>query len=500
MAERKIGYMTNKAIILSRVSSNHQTLEQQTEAVLKEVKRDGYTDDNIIIIEDKESAIKLSEEERNGLNKMKEHINNDPSINAVYLYELSRLSRRQTMLFNIRDYLIEHHIQLICLQPYMKLLDEDGKMSQTASLMFSIFSSFSETEMMLKKERMMRGRRHNKALGKHSSGRPPFGYTTDKDKFYIPHPQNAEILKRIFSEYVYDRKSMWVITKELKEEGLFPKTSPHTLFHCIDYWLGRDIYVGDSIYPQIISKTMYEKAQKERNAHKKGPKKSHKNIFLLKGLVFDEEKGLPMFGERGMESYCETKGYGCCIKRIYLDPIVWDYAKMMYQKYIMNKNLYRRQLQKDLEVLGLKIHTLKDEGKSIIEKIDKVEERMIFGNLSTKRGEEIIDNLKTQKDETEKRLLELTNESISKHQQLIEIDMKEVFDENAMTLDEKIAIVKKVVKKVTIKRPTKFVAYISIFNRINDIVTVYEAISGGRYRERGVRVIEEYNLKEKKTS
>ena len=165
--------MRKRAIILSRVSSLQQTLEQQTEAVLKEVRKDGYTDDDIIIIEDKESAIKLSEEERNGLNKMKESISSDPSINAVYLYELSRLSRRQSTLFSIRDYLIERNIQLICLQPYMKLLDEDGRMSQTASLMFSIFSSFSETEMSIKKERMMRGRRYNKAVGKHSGGRTP---------------------------------------------------------------------------------------------------------------------------------------------------------------------------------------------------------------------------------------------------------------------------------------------------------------------------------------
>lgn len=138
--------MENKAIILSRVSSEHQTLEQQTETVLKEVRRDGYTDDNIIIIEDKESAIKLSEEERNGLNKMKEYIKNDPSINAVYLYELSRLSRRQTMLFNIRDFLIERKIQLVCVQPPMKLLDEDGTMSTTAAITFALYSTLSETE------------------------------------------------------------------------------------------------------------------------------------------------------------------------------------------------------------------------------------------------------------------------------------------------------------------------------------------------------------------
>ena len=75
-----------------------------------------------------------------------------------------------------------------------------------------------------------------------------------------------------------------------------------------------------------------------------------------------------------------------------------------------------------------------------------------------------------------------------------------MFDENSMTLDEKIAIVKKVIKKVTVKRPSKYTAHISIFNCINDTVIVYEAKSNGRYKDRGVRVIDKYHQKEKKTS
>ena len=209
----------SKAIILSRVSTLQQDLTQQTEEVLKEVYKDGYGDKDIIIIEDKESAIKLSEEERMGLNKMKEHINNDPTIDAVYLYELSRLSRRQLVLFSIRDYLVERRIQLICLKPYFKLLEHDGTMSQTGSLMFSIFSSMSESEMMLKQERMLRGRKHNIAMGKSGGGRPPFGYVTDKDKRYIIEPKQSQIIKRIFNEYVNDGKSIWRIAQELKEEG-----------------------------------------------------------------------------------------------------------------------------------------------------------------------------------------------------------------------------------------------------------------------------------------
>ena len=172
-------------IVLSRVSTLQQDLRQQTEEILREVYKDGYKKEEVIVIEDKESAIKLPEEERRGLNKLKEHIRTDPTITAVYIYELSRLSRRQLVLFSIRDFLIEHNIQLICLKPYFKLLEPDGKMSQTGSLMFSIFSSMSESEMALAKERMMRGRKFNIAMGKSGEGRTPFGYTRDKDKGYV---------------------------------------------------------------------------------------------------------------------------------------------------------------------------------------------------------------------------------------------------------------------------------------------------------------------------
>lgn len=127
-----------KVIVLSRVSSASQDLSQQTDEVLREVYKDGYTDSNIIIIEDTESAIKLSEEERHGLNKMKDHINKNPKIECVYIYELSRLSRRQLVLFSIRDFLVERKIQLICLKPYFRLLEFNGEMSQTGSLRFYI--------------------------------------------------------------------------------------------------------------------------------------------------------------------------------------------------------------------------------------------------------------------------------------------------------------------------------------------------------------------------
>ena len=54
----------NKCILLSRVSTQQQTLEQQTNELLRFAKSHGYNKEDIIIIEDKESAIKLDEEHR----------------------------------------------------------------------------------------------------------------------------------------------------------------------------------------------------------------------------------------------------------------------------------------------------------------------------------------------------------------------------------------------------------------------------------------------------
>ena len=51
-----------KAIALIRVSTLHQDLNQQTEAVIAEIIKDGIPKENIILIEEKESAVKLEEE------------------------------------------------------------------------------------------------------------------------------------------------------------------------------------------------------------------------------------------------------------------------------------------------------------------------------------------------------------------------------------------------------------------------------------------------------
>jgi DNA invertase Pin-like site-specific DNA recombinase len=78
-----------KVILLVRVSSDYQNYDAQKDELIKYVQQDGYVDDDMEIITDKESATKLSDEERQGLTKMYAAID-DPKnkIEAVYCWEL----------------------------------------------------------------------------------------------------------------------------------------------------------------------------------------------------------------------------------------------------------------------------------------------------------------------------------------------------------------------------------------------------------------------------
>ena len=114
-----------KAILFIRVSTEHQEFEEQTKELTKKAIQDGYSVNNILTIAEKESAIKLSEEERSGIKKMKELIENDSSINCLYVWEVSRLARTKKVLFSVQDYLINKGIQLKVMRPEVVLLNSN---------------------------------------------------------------------------------------------------------------------------------------------------------------------------------------------------------------------------------------------------------------------------------------------------------------------------------------------------------------------------------------
>lgn len=334
-----------KAILLVRVSTLSQTYEQQTKDLVSVAVDDGYDKDDLIIIENKESAIKNDEEHRLGLVEMKEKIENDPSINRVYVREVSRIGRRYDVLSSIKTYLVTNKIQLIVAgKNRIELLDKEGKITLLGNIMFEIACSIAEDEMNDKAIRFEQGKRKAVEEGKAVTGKVLFGYTINEKTKKIrvddeEYGNTASVIREIFDTYVNTPKSTKAIYDELSRQGKIPRYKRDDVgANQIRKIIMNRAYSGgkndngvkdskkvyDYHYDAIVSEETQERAiQKCLNA-KNLPKSNHKHVYYAKSLL-KCVCGYVMIGD----SY--RNAYKCpyCHKNIsmnVIDTVVWKCA------------------------------------------------------------------------------------------------------------------------------------------------------------------------------
>ena len=387
-----------KCILLSRVSTQQQTLKQQTNELLKFAKNRGYNNKSIIVIEDIESAIKLDEEHRKGIIKMKEYIANDNDINCVICYEISRISRRQQVLFSIRDYLIERNIQLIILQPYMELLDDKGKITPTANSMFSLFGTMSENEMMIKTERMQRGRRQKKSEGKFGGGKILLGYKIGKDDEILVDTEKAKVVKKIFDLYE-NGYSGGSIAREMLDRGWIESKNTSAALTLVNRTLRNKRYIGindgfDTQYPPIITIEQFNRC---RDLVKNHTKRNYTNvsfIYYAQNLLRSKENGrvLTPCKTTGVYSMYEPNEKKYMLLNISIaDSVIWHIVK---QHKIDTANVDVRAKKGEMthryRIYKAKIRTAKDEVEQLKKEINRIEERIISGKMEENRGDTMI--------------------------------------------------------------------------------------------------------------
>lgn len=476
-----------KAILLVRVSTQVQDLNQQRQVVYNEAIKDGYTPDNIIVIEDKESASRLSEEERNGLNKLKEYIAND-NISCIYTYEISRISRRAAVVYSIRDLLIKNNIQLVVVNPYCRLLNADGTISETSNILFGIFATMAENETMIRKARTERGIAKLQAEGKHARCKPLFGYTVNKDKYYIPHPENAEIVKLIFRLYTRGI-SIRKIAIELHERGIFGKVTFSDLLQRVWKILKNENYAGNNTYPAIISKDEYKATCEIRNENK--IEYITTKIYLCKGILRDKQTGQLLSPKKTLNRYSTLNlNRSEAFKQVsisfdIIEPLILEYAITLHKQYTKTfTENDKLRIQHDIDVMNTKICSLNEKLSNIDNVLDRIEERYILGNISKDKADslrniqinertDILTKIKTYKD----RIIQLTT-------MIDDCAEKNIIDYDNLTIEEQLRIIKEVVNVVYISKPNRGRAIIEIHNNYNDEVTKRIFVThGNRTRE-----------------
>ena len=295
-----------KCILLVRVSTEKQSYDAQMKELHETALKAGYAEKDIVPVAEKESGIKLSEEERAGLNKMKELIETG-GFDCVFAWEISRIARRKKILFSILEYLVERKIQLIIKEPFIRLLKSDGNIDEGAETIFTLYAQLAETEMRNKLSRFKRAKEEGYAKGKYEGGRVTLGYKVNEDGFWEIDEEGATVVRLIFELYNSGEYSTTTLAKELLARGYFRIKYPvskrgnvmnvSTVKNRIWQILRNPMYrggqsklqKGDKVvfnsnnYPQIIDDETWEKCEKKRAENKHIPKA--KNEYLLTPLI-----------------------------------------------------------------------------------------------------------------------------------------------------------------------------------------------------------------------
>ena len=386
----------NKVIALYRVSTERQDITRQQTELRRALAIDCFTPEQTIEIGNKESGVLLDAAEREGIQAMKQHIEQGNVI-AVYVHELSRLSRRAADTFTIRDYLLQHRVQLVCINPSIKCFTDDWKIEPTANLVFSIMASMAENEGMIRKERLRTGKARNTEQGKYNGGSVLYGYRVNQDtkKFEID-PTQAEVIRSIYSTYTETQATTPSIAKDLYMRGLINGRNERVREIKVLNILKCKHYAGDNLtkYPQIISIETFDAAQVKLQNSKTQPRhRENQSVIsyahgLLRVRAEQGRKGYyTMQVRRSDASYFdpETK---MTINAEMVDNLLFT-ALCYYIEDFAGVNAEKRAAEMAAKATEYEVmaRTALERATDAQKAIDRLEERYIMGKLSEAKAE-----------------------------------------------------------------------------------------------------------------
>lgn len=327
-------------VCVGRVSTSSQNQTAQIEDLKKYATSLGYT--HIQPFFTTESGF-LESDSKIGWNLVTNFFETHPDYRVLICPEISRLSRRKSILNKIEEYLVEHKIQLIIKDINFFLFNEWGEIPNGNELVFSLFASLADSEMRQKKERFRRALSDYRKMGYSIGGKRLFGYERyyerkdgkERSRYRIDEDE-AEQVRTIYKWYAYgidgdlSRTSTYEITKKcieegfshylhskrnvtkcLKERAYVGEKETHNRVHNAEFWSyhnqDKPKYIeGKSFictYPPIIDTALYDKVQqrmKENNSKLGGGKmidRSRSHTTILSKLIKCPNCGTYLHGE-----------------------------------------------------------------------------------------------------------------------------------------------------------------------------------------------------------
>lgn len=375
-----------KCICFGRVSSMRQSYTAQVNAVKAAAIADGYRENEIAIVQGKESAIKLKEDERQTLNEMKSLIAENPSIESVYFFAIDRLSRRVEVVLNVVKEMLEKGINLVFLNPTKMTtirVNEDGTKveNELTKLLLMLLSYGAEMEMKIKTERAV-NKKEEMRENNEVTGKLIFGYMNVNRKAKLD-PVTAPIVKWIFKSYNEDGLSLTKIFDAGVELGYWDnlqfRSSKASRIRQI---LLNYCYCGEPnnsgfVYPKLVEKEEIDKAIENMKKAVNKAKTVSKVISLAKGKIKDANTGYTLKYDGNHLKYVHKDDASNKIISASLnivDYLVWRAAKQI--KFFLAKHEdveNKAKIENDIIEMGNRINNIQNIiDKDITERFNKL--------------------------------------------------------------------------------------------------------------------------------
>jgi DNA invertase Pin-like site-specific DNA recombinase/predicted RNA-binding Zn-ribbon protein involved in translation (DUF1610 family) len=477
-----------KAILLVRVSTEAQDFTEQEREIYQMAIKDGYKPEDIIPICEKESGIKLEEEDRAGLNQMKQYIESGIGVDCVYCWEVSRIARRKKINFSVLEYLTKHKVQLIIKNPSIKLFNDDGTINEGAEVVFTLFSQMAESEMRTKKERFKRSKDARRKQSYYTGGFILYGYTVDEDKKLVVKEDEADVVKMLYTMYLSGKYSFRSLTKEIREMGIFTDKTVNAAEVAVNHILTNTAYAGvpsgdgsrmnlkteGNVYPALVTVEMVEKCKEIAQKNIIAPKKKYSTFYFGKGILRCPKCGKVMMAVKSRNFYhCTKCDSNFAININMVDSALWLCASPLYVDKMEQKNEGQKEYyETQIVLLNQKIDVAKAEIASIQKRAEKIEEKAyVEGTMDTAKADRFIAEL-NKKIATQNSNIDTFNNQIRDYENLLfqykgEYD-GEYIDNISDITDDKVRfdIIHQMIRWATISRIEG--------NKMLTVITIYD--------------------------
>ena len=466
--------MSNAAIYL-RVSTADQDYERQRIELEALAKSRG---DNVkYVFEEKKSAV-LSMDTREELTKMRQLTKDD--VDIIYLWDITRLSRRSIDFINLVYEFANKGICLYFKDKNIITLDEDGNINAMASIYLYMLGIFAQMDAENLKAKMKSGKEKSLLDGNSYTSNAPFGYYLDNKKLYIKEDE-AELVRMMYDLYI-DGKTLNEIALQINSKNIVTKTGVKWSTEVIRNMIINPVYKGKPEYrnykkvngklqvdkvrtfdaPAIIDAGKWDLAQEQRIKNTTYADKSRTRKALLRGVLVCGLCGKPyhiaIAGNKASFYKCSDKRssintrVGCKNGGIvagHIDYIIWELVKNIYKQNRFTEQFEAaKQANKDKMDSNLdQISNYLDEITKINKNIAKVRKGYMNGIYDDTTAAKEIKEYNNQIEKINRLISDLEAENVLLERKInISKDQFKI-DDTEPTNEEKVLVIKEYIKE-----------------------------------------------------